>query len=68
MSFTDKIAVVTGGASGISLATAQKLAAAGATVCIGDIAKEKGEAAAAAIRGKGQKAEFFLSISPTTRR
>jgi NAD(P)-dependent dehydrogenase (short-subunit alcohol dehydrogenase family) len=68
MSFTDKIAVVTGGASGISLATAQKFAAAGAKVCIGDIAKEKGEAAAAAIRGKRQKAEFFPSISPTTHR
>lgn len=59
MSFKDKITVVTGGASGISLAAAQKYAAAGATVCIGDIAKEKGEAAAAAIRAKGQKAEFF---------
>lgn len=64
MSFADKIAVVTGGASGISLATAQKLAAGGATVCIGDIQKEKGEAAAAAIRGKGQKAEFvFLDLT-----
>lgn len=59
MSFKDKIAVVTGGASGISLATAQKLAAGGAKVCIGDIAREKGEAAAAAIRGKGQSAEYF---------
>ena len=59
MSFTNRIAVVTGGASGISLATAQKLAAGGAMVCIGDIAKEKGEAAAAAIRGKGGNAEFF---------
>jgi 2-hydroxycyclohexanecarboxyl-CoA dehydrogenase len=60
MSFKDKIVVVTGGASGISLAAAQKYAAAGATVCIGDIAKEKGEATAAAIRGKGQKAEYFF--------
>jgi len=59
MSFKDKIVVVTGGASGISLAAAQKYAAAEATVCIGDIAKEKGEAAAATIRGKNQKAEFF---------
>ena len=40
MSFKDKITVVTGGASGISLAAAQKYAAAGATLCIGDIAKE----------------------------
>lgn len=64
MSFAGKIAVVTGGASGISLATAQKLAAGGATVCIGDIQKEKGEAAAAAIRSKGHKAEFsFLDLT-----
>jgi 2-hydroxycyclohexanecarboxyl-CoA dehydrogenase len=60
MSFKDKIVVVTGAASGISNAAAQKYAAAGATVCIGDIAKEKGEAAAAAIRAKGQKAEYFV--------
>ena len=59
MSFNDKVAVVTGGASGISQAAAEKLAAGGATVCIGDINKEKGEAVAAAIRGKGQKAEFL---------
>ena len=59
MSFKDKIVVVTGGASGISHAAAQKYAAGGATVCIGDIAKEKGEAAAAGIRGKNQKADFF---------
>ena len=60
MSFTDQIAVITGGASGISHATAQKLAAAGATVCIGDIQKEKGDAAAVAIRSKGQKTEFVF--------
>ena len=60
MSFMDQIAVVTGGASGISHATARKLAAAGATVCIGDIQKEKGDAAAIAIRSKGQKAEFIF--------
>jgi 2-hydroxycyclohexanecarboxyl-CoA dehydrogenase len=59
MSFKTKIAVVTGGASGISQAIAEKLAAGGATVCIGDIAREKGEAAAAAIRSKGHKAEFL---------
>lgn len=59
MSIQGKIAVVTGGASGIGRATAERLGAAGATVCIGDIAREKGEAAAAAIRGQGQQAEFF---------
>jgi 2-hydroxycyclohexanecarboxyl-CoA dehydrogenase len=58
MSFKDKIAVVTGGASGIGQATAEKLAAQGATVCIGDIARERGEAAAAAIRSKGHEADY----------
>lgn len=59
MNFTGKIAVVTGGASGISQAAAERLAADGATVCIGDIAEEKGKAVATAICDKGQKAEFF---------
>jgi 2-hydroxycyclohexanecarboxyl-CoA dehydrogenase len=59
MSFKDKIAVVTGAASGIGQATAEALAEAGATVVAADINRENGEAAAAAIRNKGQKAEFF---------
>jgi 2-hydroxycyclohexanecarboxyl-CoA dehydrogenase len=58
MSFENKIAVVTGAASGIGKATAEALAEAGATVVCGDIDREKGEAAAAAIRSKGQKAQF----------
>ena len=60
MKLDNQVAVVTGGASGICQATAEKLAAAGATVLIGDIAKDKGEAAAAAIRSKGKKAEYFF--------
>lgn len=59
MKFQDKVAVVTGGASGIGQATAEMLAAEGATVCIGDVARDKGEAAAAAIRKQGRKAEYF---------
>jgi 2-hydroxycyclohexanecarboxyl-CoA dehydrogenase len=59
MDFSDKIAVVTGAASGIGLATARKLSASGATVCIGDIQEEKGAAAAAEIRRQGMKAEFL---------
>ncbi len=59
MSFKDKIAVVTGAASGIGLATAHALASEGAKVIVADINAEKGEAAVAAIRGKGFKAEFF---------
>jgi 2-hydroxycyclohexanecarboxyl-CoA dehydrogenase len=59
MRLSDRIAVVTGGASGIGQATAELLAEDGATVCIGDIARDKGEAAAAGIRAQGGKAEYF---------
>jgi len=59
MSFKDKIAVVTGAASGIGRATAETLAQDGATVVVADINREGGEATAAALRGKGQKAEFL---------
>jgi 2-hydroxycyclohexanecarboxyl-CoA dehydrogenase len=58
MKFADKIAIVTGGASGIGRATAEAFAAGGATVCIGDIAREGGEAVAAGIRENGGKAAF----------
>src|SRR3989304_7948295 len=58
MKFDNQGAVVAGAASGICQATAEFLAAGGATVCIGDIASEKGEAVAASIRKQGQKAEF----------
>jgi 2-hydroxycyclohexanecarboxyl-CoA dehydrogenase len=54
-----KTAVVTGAASGIGRATADALAAAGAHVMLGDVNLEGGEAAAAAIRARGQGADFL---------
>ncbi|MBZ5702750.1 MAG: SDR family oxidoreductase [Acidobacteriia bacterium] len=58
MKFNGKSAIVTGAASGIGLATAEAFAEAGARVFLADIAREKGAAAAAAIRAKNQVAEY----------
>jgi len=52
-----KIAVITGGASGIGFATARRFAAEGATVVIGDLFPEAGEAAAAEVGGLFVKAD-----------
>ena len=59
MRLDDKVAVVTGAASGIGLATANTLAEAGAHVALVDIAEENGKKAAEAISGKGHSARFF---------
>ena len=59
MNMHDKVAVVTGAASGIGQATAEALAQCGAKVLVADINVERGEAAAAAIRDKAGKAEFY---------
>ena len=59
MKLHGKTAVVTGAASGIGRATADALAAAGAHVMLGDVNLEGGEAAAAAIRARGEGADFL---------
>jgi len=59
-----KVAIVTGGASGIGEATAKLLAAEGAKVAIIDIDDENGRRVAAEIKNEGRVAEFWhLNIS-----
>jgi NAD(P)-dependent dehydrogenase (short-subunit alcohol dehydrogenase family) len=53
-----KVVVVTGGAQGIGFGCARMLAAEGAAVVIGDLQKERGEQAAAAIGKEGGRASF----------
>ncbi|MGW4244116.1 SDR family NAD(P)-dependent oxidoreductase [Nocardia sp. NPDC004722] len=55
---TDRVAVVTGAASGIGAATAWRLAAEGATVVIADIDETAGREVADKIRATGAHAEY----------
>ncbi len=54
-----KVAVITGGASGIGFATAQRLRAEGATVVIGDMDEAAGHKAAAEVEG------LFIKVNVT---
>ena len=54
-----RVAVITGGASGIGLATAQRFCAEGAQVIMCDIQEDLGQRAAAEIREKGGNAQFL---------
>lgn len=51
--FDGKVAIVTGAASGIGLATAKRLGAEGARVVIADLKPDKAEAAAEAVKATG---------------
>jgi NAD(P)-dependent dehydrogenase (short-subunit alcohol dehydrogenase family) len=59
-SLKDKVAIVTGGGSGIGLAISKTFAAAGAKVCVLDVNQENGEKALAAIKEIGD-GKFYLS-------
>lgn len=56
MRLTDKVAIVTGSAQGIGLATAVRLAAEGARVVISDLGAQRVDAAVATIRAAGGQA------------
>jgi NAD(P)-dependent dehydrogenase (short-subunit alcohol dehydrogenase family) len=58
MEIKGKVAVVTGGASGIGRATAEMLAAAGAAIIIGDLAEASGDETVKAIEAAGGRAVF----------
>ena len=50
--FSGRVAVITGGASGIGRATARRLASEGATVVIADVSREAGQELAAELKGR----------------
>ena len=58
-SLQNKVAIVTGGASGIGRATAMKFLQEGASVAIWDVQAERGQALEAECRSQGLPARFF---------
>ena len=59
ISLEGKVAMITGGASGIGLGTARRLAEVGATIALIDINKTEGKKEVKKIRKMGGDAEFF---------
>jgi len=55
----DKVAIITGGGSGIGEATAKLMSREGATIAIADIDDENGKRVAKEIKSAGGKAEFW---------
>ena len=58
MQLEGRVAVITGAASGIGLATARLFAREGATLLLGDVEEEGGRRAAEEIEAAGGRAEF----------
>ena len=66
MNLTDKVAIVTGAASGIGLAIARRYVAAGAKVAIADLKLEAAEQAAAALRAEGPGTAMAVAMDVTS--
>jgi NAD(P)-dependent dehydrogenase (short-subunit alcohol dehydrogenase family) len=60
MRFTDKVAIVTGAASGIGLETAKRLGSEGSRVVIADLNKEKADSAVEQVRAAGAPDAFAV--------